>query len=227
MKAIRGWNRTSQRHAPAFSVVALSVFSIAVLSGCGKKPDAAPPTAIKTAAESTPIQVSVTPVKVHAMSDTAEVTGGLAALNDVTVSVKIAGKMAAVYFREGDVVRAGQIVAQQDTADLQAQLESQRANLLSAQTKLSAANVALTDAKTNLKLTQDQVESSIKQAQSGVASANEQYAIMKQGARVQERQQADEAAKVAKADVDSAQADREKARKDLKRYQALARQGAV
>jgi len=227
LKTIRGWNRTSRRQAPAFSVVALSVFSIAVLAGCGKKPDAAPPTAIKTAAESTPIQVSVTPVKVHAMSDTAEVTGGLAALNDVTVSVKIAGKMAAVYFREGDVVRAGQIVAQQDTADLQAQLESQRANLLSAQTKLSAANVALTDAKTNLKLTQDQVESSIKQAQAGVASANEQYAIMKQGARVQERQQAEEAVKVAKADIDSAQADRDKARKDLKRYQALARQGAV
>jgi HlyD family secretion protein len=229
VKEIRGWNLTTRRRALSFSVVALSVFSIAALSGCGKKsPDAAEVTPAKTASvQSAAIQVSVTPVKIQPMSDSADVTGALAALNDVTVSVKIAGKMAAVYFREGDVVRAGQIVAQQDTADLQAQLDSQRANLLSAQTKLSQANVALTDAKTNLKLTQDQVESAIKQAQSGVSSANEQYTIMKQGARTQERQQAEENDKVAKSDVDSALSDRDKARKDLKRYQALARQGAI
>jgi len=229
LKEIRGWNLTFRRHALSLSVVALSVFSIAALSGCSKKsPDAAEVPAAKAAsAQSAAIQVSVTPVKIQAMSDSADVTGALAALNDVTVSVKIAGKMAAVYFREGDVVRAGQIVAQQDTADLQAQLDSQRASLLSAQTKLSQANVALTDARTNLKLTQDQVESSIKQAQTGVDSANQQLTIMKQGARLQERQQADENVKSAKADVDSALADRDKARKDLKRYQALARQGAI
>lgn len=228
MKKIRGGNLTSRRRA--LLIVTVSVFSFAALSGCSKKaPDAAAevPGGKTASTQSTPIQVSVTPVKLQPMTDSADVTGALAALNDVTVSVKIAGKMAAVYFREGDVVRAGQIVAQQDTADLQAQLDSQRANLLSAQTKLSQATVALTDARTNLKLTQDQVESSIKQAQAGVESANQQLAIMKQGARVQERQQAEENVKSAKADVDAAVSDRDKARKDLKRYQSLARQGAI
>lgn len=229
MKEIRGGDLTARRRRLSLSAIALGVCSLAVLTGCSKKtPEAAPVPDVKAAsAAATPIQVSVTPVKVQSMADTANVTGALASLNDVTVGVKIAGKLSAVYFREGDVVRAGQVVAQQDTADLQAQLDSQRANLLAAQTKLSSANVALTDAKTNLKLTQDQVESSIKQAQSGVASAQEQLAIMKQGARTQEKQQADENVKVAKADVESAQSDRDKARKDLKRYQALARQGAV
>lgn len=229
MKEIRGWNLASRRRALSLSVVAISVFSIAALSGCGKKGSDPPevPAAKTASVQSAAIQVSVTPVKIQSMSDSADVTGALAALNDVTVSVKIAGKMAAVYFREGDVVRAGQIVAQQDTADLQAQLDSQRANLLAAQSKLSQANVALTDARTNLKLTQDQVASAIKQAQSGVESANQQLAIMKQGARVQERQQADENVKSAKADLDSAQSDRDRASKDLKRYQALARQGAI
>ena len=229
MNQNNGWNHASRRRALSLSVVTLGLFSIAALSGCApKSPEAAPVPGAKTAsAQTTPIQVSVTPVKIQPMSDNAEVTGALAALNDVTVSVKIAGKMAAVYFREGDVVRAGQIVAQQDTADLQAQLDSQRANLLSSQTKLSQAYVALADAKTNLKLTQDQTESSIKQAQSGVDSATQQLAIVKQGARVQERQQADENVKSAKADVDSALSDRDRARKDLKRYQSLARQGAI
>ena len=229
MKAIRGSNLTSRRRALCVSGIALSAFSIGALSGCGKKsPDAAEVPPVKAAsAPATAIQVSVTPVKVGPMADSASVTGALASLNDVTVGVKIAGKMAAVYFREGDLVRAGQIVAQQDPADLQAQLDSQRANLLAAQTKLSAANVALTDAKTNLKLTQDQVESAVKQAQAGVASATEQYNVMKQGARLQERQQADENVKIAKSDIDSALADRDKARKDLKRYQTLAGAGAV
>ncbi len=229
MNATRGSSFVTVRRTVSLPVVALALFSIAALSGCNKKsPDAAPVPGAKSASlQSTPIQVSVTPVKIQPMSDNAEVTGALAALNDVTVSVKIAGKMAAVYFREGDVVRAGQIVAQQDTADLQAQLDSQRANLLSSQTKLSQAYVALADAKTNLKLTQDQTESSIKQAQSGVDSASQQLAIVKQGARVQERQQAEESVNSAKADVDSALSDRDKARKDLKRYQSLARQGAI
>jgi HlyD family secretion protein len=224
----RGWNLTA-RHACSLSVVALSVFSIAALGGCGKKPaePAAVPGGKAASVQAAPIQVSVTPVKIQPMSDTANVTGALAALNDVTVSVKIAGKMAAVYFREGDLVRAGQVVAQQDTADLQAQLDVQRANLLSAQTRLSQAMVAVKDAQTNLQLTQDQVASSIKQAQTGVGTANEQLAIVKQGARAQERQQAEESVRTAKADVDSAVADRDRARKDLKRYQSLARQGAI
>lgn len=229
MRESKGRNLRSRRGALSLSIMAFSFFSIAALSGCSKKSTEAAdvPGAKAASAQAAPIQVSVTPVKIQAMTDAAVVTGALAALNDVTVSVKIAGKMSAVYFREGDVVRAGQIVAQQDTADLQAQFDSQRANLLSAQTKLSQAVVALADAKTNLKLTHDQVESSIKQAQSGVDSANQQLAIVKQGARAQERQQSEENVKSAKADVDSALADRDKARKDLKRYQSLARQGAV
>ncbi len=214
----------------SLSIVLACSCSLIVTAGCGKKPEAPPtdaPGAKPASLQTTAIQVSVTPVKIQSVSDVAEVTGALAALNDVTVGVKISGKMAEVYFREGDVVRAGQIVAQQDTADLQAQLELQRANLLSAQTKLSQSRVALTDAETNLKLTQEQVESSIKTAQAGESSASQQLAIIKQGARLQERKQAEESVQSAKADVDSALADRDRARKDLKRYQSLARQGAI
>ncbi len=213
----------------SLSVVLACSCSLVLFAGCGKKSGSAAdaPGANPAALKTTAIQVSVTPVKIQPMSDVAEVTGALAALNDVMVGVKSSGKMAEVYFREGDVVRAGQIVAQQDTADLQAQLDQQHANLLSAQTKLSQSKVALTDAQTNLKLTQEQVESAIKTAQAGEDSATQQLAIVKQGARAQERQQAEENVQSAKADVDSALSDRDKARKDLKRYQSLARQGAI
>src|SRR5204862_7331494 len=138
-------------------------------------------------------RVSVTDARTGAISDTAEVTGALAALQDVTVGVKLAGKVVAVYVREGDHVKAGQIVAQQDTADFQAQLDQQRANLLSAQTRLDQARVAYLNAQTNLKWTDEQTASAVRQAEALLQVAREQEAVVRKGARAQELQQAQDA----------------------------------
>jgi RND family efflux transporter MFP subunit len=166
------------------------------------------------------MQVSVTPARVGPISNIAIVTGALNAQQDVTVGVKAAGKLVAVYVREGDTVRAGQIVAQQDTADLQAQLDQQRANLVSAQTKLEQARVAYGNAQTTLQLTDQQTASAVRQAEAGLVVAQDQAAVMKAGARPQEVQQSEE-------NVASARANRDKARSDLKRYQDLYREQAV
>ncbi len=89
----------------------------ASLAGCGKKeavdeekiPKAA---SSKTPVAKTPLQVSVVTVVTKTISQSVDVTGTLSTLNDVTVGAKLAGKIAAVYAREGDAVRAGQLVAQ-------------------------------------------------------------------------------------------------------------------
>jgi HlyD family secretion protein len=198
-----------------------------VLAGCRRGGETAATQATPAAAQTQATQVSVTPARRATISDTAEVTGALSALQDVTVGVKAAGKVVAVYAREGDLVRAGQVVAQQDTADFQAQLEQQRAtlnqqraNLATAQSKLEQAKVAYQNAQTTLKWTDDQTKSAVRQAQAALVSAQEQAAVVKQGARPQERQQAEE-------NVAAAKANRDKARADLKRYQDLYRQQAV
>lgn len=191
------------------------------LVGCNRGGDAAAKQkAVPASATEQAILVSVSPVRVGSISNVADVTGALNTLNDVTVGVKIAGKVSAVYVREGDLVRAGQIVAEQDKADLQAQLEQQSANLESAKTRLDQAKVAYKNAQITLTLTDEQTKSAIRQAQAGLVSAQQQAVITKKGARQQELEQSEQ-------NVLSAKANRDKARADLKRYQDLYRQQAI
>ena len=204
-------------------------------SGCKpKQAGGEKSTTLQPAKSTAASQVVVTPVAERTISRTIDVTGALNTLNDVTVGAKIAGKIAAVYFREGDHVSTGQIVAQLDTADLKAQFDQAYANYLAAQSKVSQARTALRTAQTTLQWTKDQTASAVRQAQSSLNAAKEQAAVVKQGARQQERQQAQEnvdAAKSdrerAKADLDRSDAERRRTVADLKRYQDLAKQDAI
>jgi RND family efflux transporter MFP subunit len=212
-----------------FTLLTLLTIGSISLVGCGRRggEQAAPTKATQASAESAAIQVSVTPAHVESLSQTIEITGALNTLRDVTVGVKANGKLVAVYFREGDTVRAGQVVAQQDTTDLQAQLDSviaqqnqAQANLAVAQSKLEQARVTHRNSETTLKWTDDQTRTAVRQAQAGLEAAKQTAAIVEEGARPQERQQAEES-------VTAAKADRDKARSDLKRYQELYRQQAI
>ena len=202
---------------------------LALLSGCNKGGGADSPDAKAKAAavKNMGIQVVVTPAKTDPISDSFDVTGSLTSPNDVTVGVKTNGKIRNVYFREGDHVNRGQTVADQDPVDLRNQLTQQealrsqsQANLDTARTKLTQAQAAYDNAVTNLKLTREQTVSAVKQAQAALDATKEQESITKQGARQQERQQAQDT-------LDAAKADRDKARSDLKRYQGLYRQQAI
>ena len=55
----------------------------------------------------TATQVSVTPARIGSIAQTQPITGALSAQNDVTVGAKLAGKVVAVYYREGAAVKAG------------------------------------------------------------------------------------------------------------------------
>jgi HlyD family secretion protein len=205
-------------------LLALSALGIA---GCQKGGDAPPKVAATQAAQQVATQVSVTKATVGPIQQVAVVTGALNSLNDVVVGVKLAGKIRDVYVREGDTVRAGQVVAQQDPADLQAQYDQQVANQAVAETKLDQAKVALKNAETTLKnaettltLTDAQTKSAVRQAAAALDIAKQEGQVIKVGARLQERQQAQE-------NIASAKADRDKARADLKRYQTLYKQNAV
>lgn len=214
-------NRIPRLPNRAISAVAVgfALLATGVLPGCRPGGSQGSPPAKRPAAP-TATQVSVTTVSTATLSDIANVTGSLSSLQDVTVGVKTAGKVVAVYAREGDVVRAGQIVAQQDTTDLLNQLDVQRANLLAAQTRQQQATVAHRIGQTNLALTDAQTLSAVRQAEAGLQQAQELFNVAQNGAREQERQEAEDALK-------SAQADRDRARSDLKRYEDLYRQQAV
>lgn len=220
-------------------------------AGCGKGPAAeaggggaaggGKPGAGKTVAISNAAAVTVVPATTGDIAKTIEVTGSLVALQDVVVGTKQAGRVAQVNVHEGDQVRAGQVVAMMDTADLNAQKLSAEANvqaaltreqqaqqayvqaqnaLTQAQNQLRQAQNSVRNAQTTLDWTKKTTQSAVDTAQAGLQSAQESLAIVKQGAREQERRQAQEAVASAKANYD-------KARSDLKRYQALYRDQVV
>ena len=196
-----------------------AVTAAASVIGCQRGEKA--PAAVQAASAPTAILVSTSTVSTGTISETLNITGSLGALNDVTVGIKNAGKIVAVYAREGDHVHVGQVLAQQDTTDIDSQIRQARANLRSAETRLDQAKAAYAQAETSLRITDSTTASAVQQAQAGLKASQDSVTIIKRGARAQELAQAQKAVEGAQADLDSARADAAQAAADLRRYTAL------
>lgn len=202
--------------------------SMLIAVGCGKPPAKSPGGAAAPASDTVSAAVViVAPAQRRDIRKTVDVTGQLVALQDVVVGAEGGGRLAAVNVQEGDSVSAGQTVAVMDTTELSAQLQQAQSNVTAALTREQQARVALSQARnqlqsarTQLALTDKTTANAVRQAKSGVDLALQKLAVVRVGARPQERAQAEE-------QVRSAQANYDKARSDLKRYQALYREQAV
>jgi HlyD family secretion protein len=212
------------RHTQVKAAGATLLIAAAVLSsGCKKGGDQAEKNTPAAQQASTPAAILVTTsaAAVGTISETLNVTGSLGALNDVTVGIKNAGKVIAVYAREGDHVHAGQVLAQQDTTDIDSQIRQARANLRSAETRLDQAKAAYAQAETSLRITDSTTASAVQQAQAGLKASQDSVTLIRRGARAQELAQAQKAVESAQADLDSARADAAQSAADLRRYTVL------
>jgi multidrug efflux pump subunit AcrA (membrane-fusion protein) len=72
------------------------------------------------------VPVSTDQTSMGNMQQTVEVTGDINALDQVVLSAKISGRVAAVYAREGDPVTPGMIVAKLDQDDALSNLQVAR-----------------------------------------------------------------------------------------------------
>lgn len=183
-----------------------------LLGGCARRA-AMPPVQQATAPATA---VAVVSARTGDIPFTISVTGSLQTLDDVTLSAKVPGKIAKVFVREGDVVQAGQVVVQQDTSDLEAQLRQAEAALKSARARLKQAQTAL-----DLQPTQN--ETSLRQAEAALEAAKARLRALETGARRQERQQVEQQVASAKANLDNAQANLERVRR-LYQQDAVPRQ---
>lgn len=157
--------------------------------------------------------VAVTPVKVEDIQELLQVNGEIVTSDDAQISAQVPGKIQAVYIRDGDTVSQGQVVAVMDSDNLQQQAMQARASLSSALAQLSQASA-------NARLTPSRSSAAVRQAEASLRSAKSQLQKSLNGARPEEREQAEN-------NVAAAKSNFETAKKNLDRVRILVREGAL
>lgn len=157
--------------------------------------------------------VRVTTAKMQTVTRAVPVTGNIAALRTVALAPKITARILSVAGREGQTVKRGQVVVQQDTSDLQIQLQQSVANA-------EAASARLLQSQTQVRLQEAQSSAGVADAQQALNAAQAQLSLAKRPQRTQEVNVAQNAVAQAQANYDRAKADRE-------RYESLVKEGAA
>jgi RND family efflux transporter MFP subunit len=202
--------RNAKFHSPLItrrlSQAVWCLLAIAVIAGCGNKESAYTKT---TAA--VPVQIAI--ARLGSMTSNVEVSGDIKASKSAALSAKMPARVIAVPYREGDRVSASAVVVQQDVTDLNAQVRQAEAGVLAARSHLSQAITAAG-------LSDTQTEAGIAQAKAAFGGAQENFKMVKNGARPQE-------VEAARSGVDQAQANFKNAKATLERMRGLYSEGAL
>ena len=134
-------------------------------------------------------------------------------VTEVNVSSKVTGRLIKRYVDEGTDVRAGQLIADLEGEDLEAQLGQARATLHSAEARLLQAQISL-------RIEPTLVQAQIRQAEENLRSAEEKLRQLQAGYRIQEIEEA-------RANLRQNQAREQIARLTRDRYHELLADGGV
>lgn len=205
MVALKGESGRRKRILVGVGALALIGFALALR---GEKAEH------RTAAAERPAIVArVVTVATTQIPDEVTASGTVRPVIESKIAPKIMSNVSAVYVREGDRVRRGQVLIRLESRDLQAQV-------LQANAALSAALAGSQRASTAVELQQAQTSTGLASAIAALKAANEQLSLVKEGARRQEKAQANLA-------VMQAQAQYKNAEIELDRMKMLYQQGAV
>ncbi len=134
-------------------------------------------------------------------------------VTEVSVSSKVTGRVTKRYVDEGTDVKAGQLIAELEGEELEAQLRQAGAALQSAEARLLQA-------RTTLRVEPTMVRTQIRQAEENLRSAEERLGLLKAGSRPQEIEEG-------RANLRQNQAREEMARLTRDRYRELLADGGV
>ena len=138
------------------------------------------------------------------MTDIVAVTGKFATNRVVTIGASGPGRLTSVFVREGSAVRAGQVIAVQESEDAAARLQQ-------AVAQANAARAQLQQALRSVTATPKVSSAALAAAEAQLAQAQAQLAKAKAGARSEERNQAEINLRRTKSDLDTAKAARDRA----------------
>jgi HlyD family secretion protein len=156
-----------------------------------------------------PLDISKLTVPVEAKSVTVRITasGKVQPVESVNISPKSPGLLAGLNVEQGDTIKQGQIIARMDNSEIKMRILQYKANLDQAKAQLADSEAGSRPEE-------------IAQGKARVDEAQAQLAIIRDGNRLQEIQQA-------QAQVDSAKASVALTQSRVKRYQDLAKDGAI
>ncbi len=192
----------------------VAILPIAVLlAGCGGGQSKAADDKKAPPPGDTGTLVRVAAVTTRPMQQTVNITGSLNTLEDVYLSPKLSGRLSRVLVRPGDHVRAGQLVAEQESTELMTQLRQAEAGLASARSSEAQA-------KLEAAMSPVQTEASVRGAEAALGAANANLRKLETGSRPEDIAQAQKA-------VDSARLDYEWNKQEFDRYSELVKQDAL
>ncbi|WP_411345475.1 efflux RND transporter periplasmic adaptor subunit [Paenibacillus sp. WLX1005] len=157
-------------------------------------------TANNAAVEPTTTTVEVSTIKKQPLDAVYDLSGTLAAYDETPVSFRINGTVSSVGVDVGDRVNKGSVLARLDTADLQLEVENASQSVAAAQASLASSKASLTNAKAG----QQAAAAGIASAQAQVESAQASQQGVLDGARPQEKAQAQNAVNKAQIAYDQA-----------------------
>jgi RND family efflux transporter MFP subunit len=185
--AERGIETTSRRHgfhsalrAPHSALLPLSLLLLVALTGCQ------PPAADTAPKAATAVPVTVAPVGERTVRRVIPVTGTLNGFEDITLSPKVDGQVAAVLADVGDVVKPGDELLRLDATDYDLSVRVEKSGVAekeaqseSAKTMVDQAKATLENAEQDLvrfNTTGSQSEKDLARSRVRVAKANVQAA---------------------------------------------------
>jgi RND family efflux transporter MFP subunit len=123
---------------------------------------------------------AVTLISPAAEDVTLVATGYVQARKKATIAPKIAGRLARLYVDEGAVVKEGQLIAELESGDAQAQLAQVRADIVAARAKVESARADVIDAETRFGR-----EQALIKREAGTQAAFDDAQVRVQSARAQ------------------------------------------
>lgn len=167
-----------------------------------------------------PKTVATTRVVSEVLRQSLDISGEMMAGEDSPLSALQPGRISAIFVREGDQVRLGQLLARLEPKNARDQLRQARATLTQALASEEQARSGLDQAERNAAIGPQKSISALKQAQAQLRSARAAHLRVLAGARPEERKQAE-------TNVVSAQIALDTAQQEFQRTTRLVTAGAI
>jgi membrane fusion protein, multidrug efflux system len=152
----------------------LALSAIAIWVACGEK-SAAKTNTTFVSDESIPVRTI--PVQTRSVALPIEASGTLTSSAEQRLSFKIGGIIRKIYVDEGDVVRAGQLLAVLDKTEIDAQVAQAQQGLLKSERDLSRVEGLYRDSSATLELLQNATTGrDVAKETARIATFNQQYA---------------------------------------------------